>query len=161
MSTIRYQDPEAPPLLNALVGRALGRVRALAAETLGGDLEFAEIELAFEGGPTLVIGLGAAGREAGGPPELWVATGSMSHESDPSNPWQPVALDAHPVWRPRLGSRVVAVSAVRGEEPADAGLLTGIVFTFEDGRRVEVYDAGRCLHMVVLPEDPTPARTRA
>lgn len=158
--------PEAAAILSALAGRALGRVRALAAETLGGDLEFAEVELTFEGGPTLVIGLGSGGRagtgEAGG---LWLVPGSMSHEADPSNPWQSVALDAHPVWRPRLGARVVVATPVWGGEvtgqslPGDpTGPLTGVVLTFDDGRRVEVYDAGRCLHMVVLPEAPIPAR---
>ncbi len=169
MSMIGYTDPRLPDalaLLSALAGRSLGRVRALAAETLGGDLEFAEIELTFEGGPTLVIGLGAGGREQAGvePQGLWLVPGGMSHQPDPSDPWQPVSLDAHPVWRPRLGARVVVATAVRGGEvgpqagPGGAtGPLTGVIFAFEDGRRVEVYDAGRCLHMVILPEDPAPA----
>lgn len=178
MGTIGYQDPQRPEaaaILSALAGRTLGRVRALAAETLGGDLEFAEVELTFEGGPTLVIGLGAGGRAgatgAGGegavPQGLWLVPGAMTYEADPSNPWQSVALDAHPVWRPRLGTRIVVAIPVRGGEvagqslPGDpAGPLTGVIFTFEDGRRVEVYDAGRCLHMVVLPEAPVPAGTR-
>lgn len=162
-----YQDPrrpEAAAVLSALAGRTLGRVRALAAETLSGDLEFAEVELTFEGGPTLVVGLGRAG--TGGPADpadIWIAPGAMTHEADPANPWQPITLDAHPVWRPRLGSRVLVAQAVRGGDgftapapglPSDAQPLTGVVFTFEDGRRVEVYDAGRCLHMVVLPDTP-------
>ncbi len=185
MGTIGYQDPQRPEaaaILSALAGRTLRRVRALAAETLGGGLEIAEVELTFEGGPTLVIGLGAGGQaltgapwggpaDAGGegavPPGLWLALGAMGHEADPSNPWQPVALDAHPVWRHRLGTRIVVATPVRGGEvagqslPGDpAGALTGVVFTFEDGRRVDVYDAGRCLHMVVLPEAPAPAGAR-
>jgi hypothetical protein len=166
----RYSDlrgPEAAAVLSALAGRTLGRVRALAAETLAGDLEFAEIELTFEGGPTLVLGLGQAGREgprggAGEEPqhEIWIAPGAMGHEADPSNPWQPMTLDAHPVWRPRLGSRVLVAAAVRGGDALGAppGLttedqpITGVVFAFDDGRRIEVYDAGRCLHMVILPD---------
>jgi hypothetical protein len=164
-----YSDlrrPEAAAVLSALAGRTLGRVRALAAETLAGDLEFAEVELTFEGGPTLVLGLGQAGREgprAGEEPqhEIWIAPGAMGHEADPSNPWQPVTLDAHPVWRPRLGSRVLVAAAVRGGDALGGGQpgltaddlpITGVVFAFDDGRRIEVYDAGRCLHRVVLPE---------
>lgn len=170
MSDTVYQDarrPEGAALLSALAGRTLGRVRALAAETLAGDLEFAEVELTFEGGPTLVLGIGRAG--AGLEADLaaiWIAPGAMAHEADPANPWQPMSLDAHPVWRPRLGSRVLVASPVRGGDgltppapgvPPEAQPLTGVVFTFEDGRRVEIYDAGRCLHMVVLPDAPAVA----
>jgi hypothetical protein len=159
-------------LLSALAGRTLGRVRALAAETLAGDLEFAEIEFTFEGGPTFVLGIGQGGSERQGaraeseragdePHEIWIAPGGMSHEADPSNPWQPVSLDAHPVWRPRVGARVLLATPVRGGDGLSGGTpglmaeerpLSGVVLAFEDGRRVEVYDAGRCLHMVVLPD---------
>ncbi len=167
-----YQDPrrpEAAAVLSALAGRTLGRVRALAAETLSGDLEFAEVELTFEGGPTLVLGIGRAG--AGTPTDLadiWIAPGAMAHEADPANPWQLMTLDAHPVWRPRLGARVLVAQPVRGGDgftppapglPSESQPLTGVVFTFEDGRRVEIYDAGRCLHMVVLPDTPVMAAT--
>lgn len=168
MTTTGHPDPlEFAALLSALAGRALGRVRALAAETLSGDLEFAELELTFEGGPTLVLGIGhggLAGARPGGPDggqALWVAPGGMTYEADPSNPWQPVHLDAHPVWRPRLGSRVLMARVVRGGDgfapgaqgvPPDGQPVTGVVFAFDDGRQIEVYDAGGCLHMVVLPE---------
>src|SRR5918996_3814688 len=150
MTTTGYPDPlEVAAVLSALAGRALGRVRALAAETLAGDLEFAEVELTFEGGPTLVLGIGqgglAGGRPGGGEAEqaLWVVPGSMMYEADPSNPWQLVHLDAHPVWRPRLGSRVLVARVVRGGDgfaaapqglPPEAQPITRVVLAFDDGR---------------------------
>lgn len=168
MNDTSYTDPRRPgaAVLSALAGRILGRVRALGAETLAGDLEFAEVELTFEGGPTLVLGIGRAGAGEGDLADIWIAPGAMAHEADPANPWQPMTLDAHPVWRPRLGSRVLVATPVRGGDgftppapglPPEAQPLSGVVFTFEDGRRVEIYDAGRCLHMVVLPDTPVVA----
>ncbi len=55
---------------------------------------------------------------------------------------------------------VIVFAGARSLPGDPAGPLTGVVFTFEDGRRVDVYDAGRCLHMVVLPEAPAPAGAR-